>query len=153
MWQNLRDNSGFGWDSVLEVPTAPDDVWDRYLAAHPKARAFRFSTLPDLHLAEMLFSGQTATGSFAVSNENSDSYLVGDVVDSESGCEFDKPLSSDDNEDAALAAGSDLEDDNDVDAINSSRRRLHSRPTTVVTPSRTVIKQLSRVTSPIVRAH
>ena len=30
----LKNNSGFGWDPEKLIPTAPDDVWDRYIAAH-----------------------------------------------------------------------------------------------------------------------
>jgi hypothetical protein len=27
----VKDQSGFGWDDVEKIPTAPNDVWDRYL--------------------------------------------------------------------------------------------------------------------------
>ena len=39
----LKENSG--WNEDLSLPTAPDEVWDEYLAAHPNAKVYRTSTL------------------------------------------------------------------------------------------------------------
>ncbi|RPB04296.1 hypothetical protein L873DRAFT_1667700 [Choiromyces venosus 120613-1] len=36
----IKNNSGFGWDNIQGVPTAPDSVWDAYLKAHPEAEKF-----------------------------------------------------------------------------------------------------------------
>ena len=41
----LKQNSGFGWNDALKMPTAPDSVWDAYIASHPNAKEFRFNTL------------------------------------------------------------------------------------------------------------
>jgi len=35
----LMDNSGFGFDPDLNIPTAPDAIWAEYLAAHPKQKS------------------------------------------------------------------------------------------------------------------
>ncbi len=31
IFQALCDNSGFGWNEEKMIPTAPDDVWERYM--------------------------------------------------------------------------------------------------------------------------
>ncbi|KAF8580859.1 hypothetical protein K439DRAFT_1619440 [Ramaria rubella] len=36
----LREQSGFGWDDMKQMVTAPPDVWDKYLEKHPKAKPF-----------------------------------------------------------------------------------------------------------------
>ena len=41
IFQQLTDNSGFGWDEEKRLPTAPDEVWDEYLTAHKDAKKFR----------------------------------------------------------------------------------------------------------------
>ena len=63
----LRANSGFGWDHDKDLPTAPDDVWDKYLSAHPKAAPFRYTALPNRGELEVVFEGKSATGEFAMS--------------------------------------------------------------------------------------
>ena len=30
-WKALIDNSGFGFDEEVQLITAPDDVWDKYI--------------------------------------------------------------------------------------------------------------------------
>ena len=37
----IKCNSGFGWDEVNRVPTAPESVWETYMKAHPEAEKFR----------------------------------------------------------------------------------------------------------------
>jgi hypothetical protein len=34
MFSKLVDNSGFGWDEQLQMPTAPPSVWDAYIEKH-----------------------------------------------------------------------------------------------------------------------
>jgi hypothetical protein len=41
-WNALDKNSGFGWDEETQLHSATDDVWERYIAAHPKAAKFRY---------------------------------------------------------------------------------------------------------------
>ncbi|RWR73158.1 L10-interacting MYB domain-containing protein [Cinnamomum micranthum f. kanehirae] len=33
--KSIREQSGFGWDDLLHMCTADDDVWNRYIKAHP----------------------------------------------------------------------------------------------------------------------
>ena len=42
----LKNNSGFGWNSDLKLPTAQCEVWDDYCATHPSARLYKTTTLP-----------------------------------------------------------------------------------------------------------
>jgi len=38
--KSLREQSGFGWDALTNLPDAPDDVKDRYITAHPETKKF-----------------------------------------------------------------------------------------------------------------
>lgn len=66
----LKNNSGFGWDGENQMPTAPIDVWARYLNAHPTAREFSEKPLKNFLELEELFSGVRATGEYAVTASN-----------------------------------------------------------------------------------
>ncbi|TFK78308.1 hypothetical protein K466DRAFT_607113 [Polyporus arcularius HHB13444] len=56
----LRELSGFGWDEERSLVTAPDDVWDKYIEAHPNAKKWRKFPLFDEMGA--LVDGTAATG-------------------------------------------------------------------------------------------
>jgi hypothetical protein len=30
--KKIKEQLGFGWDNTLKIATAPDDVWERYIA-------------------------------------------------------------------------------------------------------------------------
>ena len=45
VYSALKENSGFGWNDELKIPTAPSSVWDDYKAAHPVAKGYRYTTL------------------------------------------------------------------------------------------------------------
>ena len=64
----LKNNSGFGWNSDLKLPTAPCEVWDDYCAAHPSARLYKTTTLPNYEELDILFGNRVATGKFARSS-------------------------------------------------------------------------------------
>jgi hypothetical protein len=64
---DLKSNSGFGWDYEKDLPTAPEDVWQRYIAAHAKAAPFRYTSLRNYDELEIVFSGKCATGEWAIS--------------------------------------------------------------------------------------
>ena len=32
VFQAVKENSGFGWDIEKQIPTAPDEVWETYIA-------------------------------------------------------------------------------------------------------------------------
>ena len=58
----MKENSGFGWNDELKIPTAPSSVWDDYIAAHPVENLYRYTTLSDFEERETLFCGRVATG-------------------------------------------------------------------------------------------
>ena len=67
-FHSLCNNSGFGWDHENEIPTAPDDVWERYLAVNKDAKPYRTKTLQNYAKLEMIFEGKFATGKFSSSS-------------------------------------------------------------------------------------
>lgn len=60
--------SGFGWDHDRNLPTAPNDTWNRYIAAHPEAGPFRNIPFPQYEVLDTVFAGKCATGEFAQSS-------------------------------------------------------------------------------------
>lgn len=67
-FENIRDLSGFGWDEEAQIPTAPDQVWDKFIAEHPKAQPYRTRTLPYYAECQSLFGGKYATGKYSSSS-------------------------------------------------------------------------------------
>jgi hypothetical protein len=67
-FKKVKENSGFGWNSTLQIPTAPDDVWDNYISSHPDAAKYRKETLPCFEELDQIFSGKCATGNYAMSS-------------------------------------------------------------------------------------
>lgn len=65
IFKRICENSGFGWDPVRMVPTAPDRVWENYIAAHKGAKKYRTRTLPFYEQLEELFAESRATGQYA----------------------------------------------------------------------------------------
>ena len=65
---HCANNSGFGWDIVKKIPTAPEDTWVAYLLAHPKAKEYRFQTLENYDELNDIFCGKIATGKYASSS-------------------------------------------------------------------------------------
>ena len=65
MWETLCNNSGFGWDADHRLPTAPPDVWESFINAHPKSARFRHETLYRDQDMETMFKGKVATGIMA----------------------------------------------------------------------------------------
>ncbi|ETW00613.1 hypothetical protein H310_07184 [Aphanomyces invadans] len=61
----LRDNSGFGWNEELGLPTAPDDVWAAVLKASPSCKKFRFTPFPLYEKLAILLDGAYADGRFS----------------------------------------------------------------------------------------
>lgn len=64
----LLGNSGFGKDPITGMPTAPPDVWDRYLAAHPDSKVWQTKKLAFYEELDCIFSGNIATGVYAKSS-------------------------------------------------------------------------------------
>jgi hypothetical protein len=73
---SLKENSGFGWDDVKKMPTAPEEIWAKYIEANPKAKIFRFKSLPYFLQLESLFEGKVAQGKFTLS-----SLTISDIVE------------------------------------------------------------------------
>lgn len=65
------NNSGFGFHAVTKLATAPDDVWDAYITAHPDALQFRHATLPFYDELHQIFSTSIAIGTYAVAANGS----------------------------------------------------------------------------------
>lgn len=37
----MKDNSGFGFDPIREIPTCSDEVWEEFVKVHKDAAKFR----------------------------------------------------------------------------------------------------------------
>ncbi|KAG5528579.1 hypothetical protein RHGRI_029309 [Rhododendron griersonianum] len=67
-FKHILDQTGFGWDEIAQIVTAPDDVWQTYLQAHPKAVKFRNQGLDHFEELDELLSSSLANGAFARPN-------------------------------------------------------------------------------------
>ncbi|WCJ21446.1 hypothetical protein M5689_003598 [Euphorbia peplus] len=62
----LRYSSGFGWDPVSKKFTAPAEVWETYLKAHPNHRNFRSDSFNDYEDLRIAVGNGTAIGRNAI---------------------------------------------------------------------------------------
>jgi hypothetical protein len=74
------NNSGFGTNSVTLGPSAPVDVWERCIDAHPGAGALQFKPRMFYEELDFIFMGKIATGKYAMSSEAFHSYSVGEAA-------------------------------------------------------------------------
>ncbi|KAJ8620250.1 hypothetical protein MRB53_028779 [Persea americana] len=58
----LREQSGFGWDDLMQICIADEDVWNRYIQAHPEAKAYRRTSFPLYDNLSIIYDGCTAEG-------------------------------------------------------------------------------------------
>ncbi|KAL1815066.1 hypothetical protein ACET3Z_017640 [Daucus carota] len=58
----LKFNSGFGYDSISKKFTAPNEVWDDYLKAHPKDKSLRDGVCDDYEDLQIVVGGGVAIG-------------------------------------------------------------------------------------------
>lgn len=65
--------SGFGWDEDKKTVTASDDVWDRYMEAHPKTPNFRKKGVEHYDELQSIFTGTVANGQFSRAGMESES--------------------------------------------------------------------------------
>jgi hypothetical protein len=86
----IRENSGLGWDSELQLPTCSDDVWETYIAAHPEAKNWRKTRFPLYDKISELVIGGLATGNFAVSVD--DIFLLSTQDEDGTGVESEEVL-------------------------------------------------------------
>ncbi|CAN6901248.1 unnamed protein product, partial [Brassica oleracea] len=56
----LRFSSGFGWDPVTKQFTAPDEVWEEYLKAHPNNDNMKTKTFEAFEDLQVIFESATA---------------------------------------------------------------------------------------------
>ncbi|EFH40998.1 hypothetical protein ARALYDRAFT_496320 [Arabidopsis lyrata subsp. lyrata] len=61
-----RFSSGFGWDPSTKRFTAPDEVWDDYLKAHPNNKQLRYDTFEFFEELQIIFGEGVATGKNAI---------------------------------------------------------------------------------------
>ncbi|KAI7999962.1 Uncharacterized protein LOK49_LG09G01823 [Camellia lanceoleosa] len=64
----LKNHTGLGWDPITQTVTAPDDVWENYVQAHPNAKQFQTKGLEHYELMSEIFAKSFATGAFARSS-------------------------------------------------------------------------------------
>jgi Myb/SANT-like DNA-binding domain len=62
VFESLKNASGFGWDPLTKTVTAPDEVWQKYIRAHPKAAQFRDVPFPLYDDLYTLCASVIATG-------------------------------------------------------------------------------------------
>jgi hypothetical protein len=62
----LKECSGFGWDEVAKLPTAPPATWTAYLARHKDAAKFRTKTFLFFDEMQEILEGNVATGEFTL---------------------------------------------------------------------------------------
>jgi hypothetical protein len=98
VFKAIIDNSGFGWDPVAKMPTAPAPVWDRYIQVHPKAREFRFNPLLFYEELDEIFSGRSASGKFATSSSPANEQVFDDIVFGD-GNGYDDDMNDNDDDD------------------------------------------------------
>ncbi|CAL5410713.1 unnamed protein product [Camellia sinensis] len=64
----LKNHTGLGWDPITQTVTAPYDVWENYVQAHPNAKQFQTKGLGHYELMSEIFAKSFATGAFARSS-------------------------------------------------------------------------------------
>jgi len=126
IFKSMKSNSGFGWDADRRLPTAPEDVWDRYLTIHKKAAKFRTETFPFFDVMESILNGSVATGEFAIASnklQNFSSPSTG--LKSLSLIPLKMPASSNDSSDhfADSSESSAIKSDRTNDGRQSKRKR------------------------------
>lgn len=88
IFEAIKTASGFGWDPLTKTVTAPDDVWERYILAHPKAAQFKDTPFPlydDLFTlcANVIAIGVTAFNASRRRRQRSESPRDSDSADSD----------------------------------------------------------------------
>ncbi|XP_028099888.1 L10-interacting MYB domain-containing protein-like, partial [Camellia sinensis] len=64
----LKNHTGLGWDPITQTVTAPNDVWENYVQAHPNAKQFQTKGLEHYELMSKIFAKSFATGAFVRSS-------------------------------------------------------------------------------------
>ncbi|XP_077223068.1 uncharacterized protein At2g29880-like [Tasmannia lanceolata] len=61
----MKSNSGFGWDPFSKKITAPEEVWDAYIMAHPEAANYRMKTIEEFEDLKTIMGQGFTVGSYA----------------------------------------------------------------------------------------
>ncbi|KAH9103188.1 hypothetical protein LEN26_015350, partial [Aphanomyces euteiches] len=126
----LRENSGFGWDDVLGVPTAPDSVWSCVIKTNKNYKKFRSCPFPQYNDMAKLLEGAMATGDFAA-NPPGITSPIHEGQYSPSHTESDVRV-EDENEQYTggrkRAAQEDSSSDSDSDSIDIPTKKAKRRP-------------------------
>ncbi|XP_009804065.1 uncharacterized protein LOC107777904 [Nicotiana tabacum] len=60
--KRMVQHSGFGWNEETRKVDAENDVWEQYLAAHPKDAQYKTKKLPDYNTLALIFGDSVADG-------------------------------------------------------------------------------------------
>ncbi|KAM6542886.1 hypothetical protein CsatB_007333 [Cannabis sativa] len=61
-FSELSKQTGFGWSREKDTVIAPEEVWQNYIRAHPRAAQYQKKGCDHFRLLELIFSKSTATG-------------------------------------------------------------------------------------------
>ncbi|XP_077250488.1 uncharacterized protein At2g29880-like [Tasmannia lanceolata] len=61
----MASSSGFGWDPFTKNITAPEEVWDAYIVAHPEAASYRVKAVEEFEELKTILGNGFAVGSNA----------------------------------------------------------------------------------------
>ena len=104
---SIRELSGFGWDAEKNIATAPADVWEKLLEAHPKWAEWKTKSLELYDQLCAIYTGTVATGEYSSGGADEESDAGASVAGAEDEDEADD--AEDENEEgdnnAAAAAG------------------------------------------------
>ncbi|KAL5709951.1 hypothetical protein ACHQM5_020572 [Ranunculus cassubicifolius] len=59
---NLKDQSGFGWDEDRKMIVVLDDVWEGYVKSHPDAKSYRYKALTNYDDLAIIIGNANAKG-------------------------------------------------------------------------------------------
>ncbi|KAF0728246.1 hypothetical protein Ae201684_013897 [Aphanomyces euteiches] len=104
----LRDNSGFGWNDDLGLPTAPNEVWTAIINSNSNCKKFRTTPFPLFDSLTVLFDGSYADGRFCLTPPNTSNSFIGEGT-------ISRPRVSIQRKPQRVAA-SDIDDSSDLDS-------------------------------------
>ncbi|GJF00854.1 Myb/SANT-like DNA-binding domain-containing protein [Phanerochaete sordida] len=105
--ETLLQQSGFGWNEEKECVEALDDVWDRYIKAHPKASAWRGKKFPYYEnmktlIVDGMANGENAFAPGTRAAEDEQPAAAAEPLHAESSEDEETSSKFDDSEDNAL---------------------------------------------------
>lgn len=124
--EKLRGLSGFGWDEDRKMVTAPDAVWDAYLATHKKHLKWRTKPCSLYEKLSKLSAGDTASGDHVfVPGQPADASA--DATEAAQGVVASPPSRSanarDNNSSSASSTSADESSESEVEATGTQARK------------------------------